>query len=246
MNMQFKNLAAISLSLFFFSCLQTRSDLGANQQSQVYHKKNAENQNAEAETVVPKIDERDELIRTLNGRVESLEGQLQQIQKEKQTSQSAVNPDTQKIALLQEALAKMELQLQRLEGSADKPVSAAISPSAGTKSSDANVKIKKDNKPAATVVATKKQNPFEIAETHFQSKEWKKAILSYQAYVEEFPKGKSVAEAKYKIGVCFQELGLKDEASAFYEEVVAGYAKTESGKKAKIRLSALNSKKSSK
>ncbi len=241
MNMQFKNLVAISLSLFFFSCLQTRSDLGANQQSQVYHKKNAENQNAEAETVVPKIDERDELIRTLNGRVESLEGQLQQIQKEKQTAQSAVNPDSQKIALLQEALAKMELQIQKLEGSGDKPNSTPA-----LKSSDANVKIKTENKPAATVVATKKQNPFEIAEAHFQSKEWKKAILSYQAYVEEFSKGKSVAEAKYKIGVCFQELGLKDEASAFYEEVVAGYAKTESGKKAKIRLSALNSKKSSK
>lgn len=234
------------LNLFFLSCLQTRSGLGSNQQSQVYHKKNIENQMAEAdvknsEAPAQKIDDRDEVIRALNGRVESLESQIQAIQnelmqKEKQTAQAGVSSDSQKISLLQEALSKMESQIQKLEGN-EKPlpqqpqVVAHAAPPVSTVHSG----VKNNTK--------SKLNGFDIAEDYFQKKEWKKAILSYQSYVEEFSKGKSVPEAKYKIGVCFQELGLKDEAAAFYEEVVAQFPKSDFGKKSKIRLTSLNSKK---
>jgi TolA-binding protein len=227
----------ILLLIFTTSCLQTRSESVGNSQSQIYRKKNVENQNTESEVIAPKIDERDELIRTLNGRVEALESRLDQAQKEKQATQSAINPDSQKIILLQEALSKMEMQIQKLEG--EKPSTPLV------KSSDANLKIKKDAVPSKIsekTVVTSKQTPFEIAEDHFQKKEWKKAILSYQSHVEQYPKGKSVPEAKYKIGVCFQELGLKDEASAFYEEVLSQYPKTEPGKKAKIRLASMSAK----
>ncbi len=239
------------LGLTFSGCLQTRSDAGAAAQSQVYHKKNADNQTAEknnSENSQPqKVDDRDETIRTLNGRVESLEAQIEQINKDK--VKSANSTENQKMVLLQEALAKMELQLQKLEG--EKPSS---SPTA--KSSDAelmaNIKdSKKENKTDSKKsslkkeidVPAKKLSAFESAEEFFQKKEWKKAILSFQSHVEEYPKSKSVPEAKYKIGVCFQELGLKDEASAFYEEVIAQYPKTEAGKKSKLRLTGLHSKK---
>ncbi len=243
MKILFKYLILLMTAAVFVGCLQTRS--GSQQQSQVYRKKNIENQNAEVEAPVQKIDERDELIRTLNGRVESLENQIQGLQKDKQTALASGSPDSQKIILLQDALAKMELQIQKLEGTeklTDKS-NLATAQAPPTKSSDTNLNIKKSASTKSETNPAKKQTPFEIAEEHFQKKEWKKAILSYQAYVEEFPKGKSVPEAKYKIGVCFQELGLKDEASAFYEEVLAQYPKSESGKKSKIRLAALKSKK---
>lgn len=235
--MRIQHVAIIALLIVGSGCLQTRSDAGAGYQSQVYRKKNIENQNAEAEAVAPKVDERDELIRALNGRVESLENQIQQLHKEKENSQSAVNPDSQKIALLQDALAKMELQLQKLEGEKEN--------TPNKKSSDANLKLKKETKETSVTPSApeKKQNAYATGEELFQRKEWKKAILSFQSFVEESPKNKLVPEAKYKIGVCFQELGLKDEASAFYEEVLAQHPKTESGKKAKIRLASLNSKK---
>lgn len=232
--MRIQHVAMIALLIVGSGCLQTRSDAGAGYQSQVYRKKNIENQNAEAETAAPKVDERDELIRALNGRVESLENQIQNLHKEKESSQSAVNPDSQKIALLQDALAKMELQLQKLEGEKEHAPSK--------KSSDANLNLKKETTVTPSV-SDKKQNAYATGEELFQKKEWKKAILSFQSFVEESPKNKLVPEAKYKIGVCFQELGLKDEASAFYEEVLAQHPKTESGKKAKIRLASLNSKK---
>jgi TolA-binding protein len=232
--MRIQHIAIIALLIVGSGCLQTRSDAGAGYQSQVYRKKNIENQNAEAETATPKVDERDELIRALNGRVESLENQIQQLHKEKDSSQATMNPDSQKIALLQDALGKMELQLQKLEGEKEHTPSK--------KSSDANLNLKKESTVTPSV-SDKKQNAYVAAEELFQKKEWKKAILSFQSFVEESPKNKLVPEAKYKIGVCFQELGLKDEASAFYEEVLAQYPKSESGKKAKIRLASLNSKK---
>lgn len=232
--MRFQHVAMIALLIAGSGCLQTRSDAGAGYQSQVYRKKNIENQNAEAEAVAPKVDERDELIRALNGRVESLENQIQNLHKEKENSQSAVNPDSQKIALLQDALAKMELQLQKLEGEKEHTPSK--------KSSDANLNLKKETTVTPSA-SDKKQNAYVAGEELFQKKEWKKAILSFQSFVEESPKNKLVPEAKYKIGVCFQELGLKDEASAFYEEVLAQHPKSDSGKKAKIRLASLNSKK---
>ncbi len=49
-----------------------------------------------------------------------------------------------------------------------------------------------------------------MAEVHFKNKEWKKAILSYQKYSEDSPKGKMVAEAKYKIGVSFRPMNFQD------------------------------------
>ncbi len=240
--MKFQILILLVSAFILPSCLKTRSEYGATQQSQIYRKKNIENQNSESETVIPKIDERDELIRNLNGRVESLESQLQQLQKEKIAAQQTVSPDAQKVLLMQDALMKMELQIQKLEGEkSTSATTATASHKASEKSSDSNLGINKENT-AQSAKSSAKQSAFDIAEEHFEKKEWKKAILSYQASVEEFPKGKTVAESKYKIGVCFQELGLKDEASAFYEEVIAQYPKQESGKKAKIRLATLNQK----
>jgi len=228
----------LSTAFIFSSCLQTRSSLGANQQSQVYHKKNIENQTTESESaaeITPqKVDDRDEMIRTLNGRVESLENKIQLIEKEKQMAQAVVNPDVQKIALLQEALIKMESQIQKLENS-EKLAPSQI-PQVVTTTSHTSGKSNLKNKSTA----------FDVAEDYFQKKEWKKSILSYQSYVEEHPKNKIVPEAKYKIGFCFQELGLKDEALAFYEEILAQYPKSDYAKKSKAKITFLNSKKAAK
>ena len=141
---------------------------------------------------------------------------------------STSTADTQKLQLLQDALVKMETQIQRLEAeAAATPVAPSQTVAASKPSSSA---AKKEN---ATTSA------YDTAQDFFGKKEWKKAILSYQKYVDENSKGKNTPDAKYKIGVCFQELGMKEEAMAFYEEVIANYGKAESGKKAKIRLSKL-------
>ncbi|MBK9294536.1 MAG: tetratricopeptide repeat protein [Oligoflexia bacterium] len=46
-----------------------------------------------------------------------------------------------------------------------------------------------------------------------------------------------MAEATYKIGLCFTELGLKKDAKEFYKDVIEKYPKTSWAKKAKYRIS---------
>jgi TolA-binding protein len=225
------------LSLLLTSCLKTRSEVSGQDQNAVYGKKNAENQ-AEAQaaninisqdvngqTALPIADEKDELIRNLNGRVETLENQLATLVKEKET---AVTQDSQKIVLLEDALAKMEAQIQRLE--TELPIN---------KATDKNLKNIEDSEDVRAEVSNKKLGPYEEAQEFFSNKIWKKAILGFNEYTSKYPKGKNVDDAKYKIGVSFEELGMKDEAIAYYEEVAANHAKSEAGKKSKARLAKL-------
>ena len=202
--------------VLFASCqMKTRSQLAGETPEAVYARKNTENQ---LEAQKPAVaDEKDELIRGLNGRVEVLENQLATLAKEKESENAQRE---QKMTLLQEALTKIEAQIHELE---NKPAPVAEKKEELPSSDDLSMK-------------NKKATAYELAQGHFAKNEWKKAILSFQKYADESPKGKNVPDAKYKIGVCFQELGMKEEAMAFYEEVVANYASTEAGKKSKAKL----------
>lgn len=255
-----KNIFKFAYSLVFLislaGCLKTRSEVSEQDQNMIYGKKNAENQmesQSEAAAAVAVIDEKDELIRGLNGRVEVLESQLAAVLAEKEAAKAQ---DAQRMALMQEALTKMELQVNNLEA---ERLNNKDTVDNTFKSSDDLEKLKSENnkpentkpentKPVKAVnekvniekapaeSKTKKLGSYETAEHYLNEQDWKKAIINFQKYTEESPRGKHVAEAKYKIGVCFQELGMKEEAMAFYEEVVANYADTAAGKKSKSRL----------
>lgn len=249
------HLKLLVLVILLTGCLRTRSELGETTQSNVYSEKNAANQmeaqknNGEPSAVaangVTSIDEKDELIRNLNGRVEVLENQLTSLQKEREEEKIQ---NEQKLTLLQEAITKLTNGDTETESnSADKKTNSKENNQESSQdnemlSSD-QVAEKKLNKKENTVVkadkSEKKLSPYDAAESFFEKKEWKKAILSFHKYTDETPKGKLVPEAKYKIGVCFQELGMKDEAMAYFEEVVANYNSTEAGKKSKSRLTKL-------
>lgn len=209
--------AAVLGILSIQGCLKTRSEVAQSEQNFIYRQKNVENQKEayrenSKNPVATGIDQ-EETIRTLNGRLEVLENQISTLQKE--NAQLTQNSDSAKIATLQEALIKMEAQLQKLE--AEKSAAAAM------KASDEAEKAKITKTTSTSSVQNKKPNSYDVAEDFFAKKDWKAAILSYQKFVEDNPKAKIVPDAKYKTGVCFQELGLKDEALAFYEEVSIQY-----------------------
>lgn len=222
----------------FMGCaLKTRSEVNPSEQSFISRRKQQEAQKAEGSKTSSLKDAQtsaadpEETIRALNGRVEVLENNIVQLQKEN-AKLAEPSAETAKIAALQDALSKMELQIQKLEGSG----AAQAAVDAKHKSSDDNLK---PSIPAAELANTKKTS-YDVAEDLFSKKDWKKAILSYQKFAEEYPKSKLVPDAKYKTGVSFQELGLKDEALAFYEEVSVQYPQTQAGKKAKIRIASLS------
>lgn len=240
--------------LLFLStaCLRTRSEVSPNEQSYIA-RKNSEAQKNEsnlehnksegAKLSAQEAAAQEDLIRTLNGRIEVLENQLSQMKSEQSQNQSAV--EAQKLAALQEALTKMELQIQKLESG-----QAAV-PAPAPKSSDANEAASGSKVPEGTKAsdnvkaddnADMKKSDYDVAEALFAQKEWKKSILSYQKFVDKFPKSKLVPDAKYKTGVCFQELGMIEEAKAFYEETSVQFPQTLAGKKSKIRLASLNPK----
>jgi TolA-binding protein len=89
---------------------------------------------------------------------------------------------------------------------------------------------------AGTSASGKKADQFDVAEDLFAKKDWKRAILNYQKFRESNPRSKKVPEAIYKIGVSFQELGMKDEARTFFDEVIAKFPNSAEAKKARTRL----------
>ncbi len=244
-----KILTLVIFMLALSSCLKTRSELGGSEQENVYGAKMASNQmegqqvkgsapDAAVATAPP--DEKDELIRGLNGRVEVLENQLQTMTKDREEERKQYD---QKLTLLQEALVKLENEIHPPadEKSAD---SKAESKPTGMESSDDLAKKDKSGKNAKPEKADakkseKKLSPLEAGEEFYAKQDWKKAILSFHQYTDQTPKGKHVPDAKYKIGICFQQLGMKEEAMAYFEEVAANYASTDAGKKSKSRLAKL-------
>lgn len=75
----------------------------------------------------------------------------------------------------------------------------------------------------------------------FDDKKWTEAITEFQAYRDKAKKSnltntEDFALATYKIGVCFQELKMKQEAKTFYNSVLKKNAQTKAAKYAKYRL----------
>lgn len=200
--------------------LMTRSDVKEAEQRRQYQDQVSTLQKNNAD-VGGRFSEIEDDLRRMVGRVEVLETRLAQsnAEKEKISRESDVNSaeSAKRIQILQEEIARLDGQL------------AAI-----TESQKAQAAA-----PAATTSSGTKKNDFEQGEDLFGAKEWRRAILAYQKYRDANPKGKNFTEATYKMGVSFQELGLKDEARTFYEEVVAKHSKSPEAKKAKTRLNSL-------
>lgn len=218
--------ALIFLSTFVLSaCLKTRGDLRSADEQYVVPSQNTtaganRPQNTAADSSV-RIAELEEQVRTLMGRVEESENALRnknlQAQSESLQSQEQKGELEKKLLAYQEALAKMENQLIQLNAEVQT-----------LRAEKAEIQKKKSFK-----------NAYEEGQSHFDSKDWKAAILAYQKYRDENPKGKNFPEATYRIGVSFQELNMKDEAKTFFDEVVAKYPNSDAARKAKTRLKSL-------
>lgn len=223
-----KSTFTISSVLVFAGCLQTRADMRQGEQRQVLQQQVSTLQKSNAD-VSSRFAELEEQIRFLNGRIEVLENRLEQSQSQtemvRKNSVELIKNQDQKIQALQEELTRMEQEQSTLRNEMA-AVAAKASSSSGSVES---------GKPPVTGV----KNAYEAGEVLFAKKDFRQAILEFQKYREKFPKGKNFATATYKIVVSFQELGLKDEAQSFYEEVIAKFPKSEEARKSKTRLKKL-------
>lgn len=123
--------------------------------------------------------------------------------------------DSEKVKALETEVAQLKTKIGLLE----------------TTVADLNAKAKKEP------VASKREND-DLSEgnTFFAEKKWEDAILAFEDFRKKNPKSKFYAEATFKIGQCFQNLGMKDDAKAFYKEVVDKYPTSKEAGLAKGKL----------
>lgn len=216
-------LALVSLS----ACLQTREDIQKENEERQLKEQMSSIQKSHADADVKYSDIESE-IRAVSGRLEVVEHNQQvNHQSDRQDIEGikkAIDAQNDKIKLIEQHLDQMDARLtQAIQAMANAPAGAAPQVAAAAESSGKKGDAKTYNE----------------GEALFSKKEFKKALVKFQAYREKNPKGPKAAESTYKIGVCLVELGLKKEAKEIYQETVDSYPGTSSAKKAKFRLTQL-------
>lgn len=214
-------------SLFLSGCfMKTRTEVKEQEKRSVMQSQVVDLQKSTAEVSTRFTDLQDEL-RNMNGRIEILEKKYQDVVEENQAlkkgNSDGQSEQTKKIALLQEGLLKLEGQVASLATEIESLRAV------GASASSAASKGKGDEK----------QDHWKVGTELIKSGDYRKSILSLQKYRDENPKGKYFADATYLIGMNFLELGMKDEAKSFFEEVVNNHPKSKVAPKAKSRLKSI-------
>lgn len=218
-------MALVILSTVGCVGLRTREEVNQMQttkqgQSQITQ---LQQQKADAENKVIALQEE---LRQLNGRLDLLERRAQE-----QSAQPTgpTNADViEQMKIFEQQNNALKNKIEELEQKL-----------ASAQKAQAEAAVATVEKAAPAKKEAPAKNSYEEAEALFAKKEWKSAILSYQAYRDANPKGKNYADATYKMGVSFQELKMKDEAKVFFEEVIQKFPKSPSARKAKFRLGQL-------
>lgn len=223
----------ILFSISLVGCLQTRADLrGEAERPMQQQTRSQQQQQAQSQASQPppkvvqasRFDEYDEQLRGLNGRIDNLENQVAVLNAGAQNDKSQISREkqdiTNKFVAYEEALQKLEAQIAALRDEmAKQPVAAATAPVTAGKTGGATLHAE--------------------GQALFTGKKWKDAIVAFSKYRDQYPKGKLYGDATYKIGVSFQELGMKEEAKPFLEEVVAKFPGSKEAQKANYRLKTL-------
>lgn len=226
-------IAALGLSSQILAgCLQTRESTREIEEKQVLRSQVATVQRSTADLNSRFQDIEDEL-RRLNGRIETVENRMSQnnsrIDKADQNLDAKIKENGDKMAAYREELIRLNTEVEQLKSQ------LAAMGEAQKREADSRAA----QAAAAAQAAKKDKGPFASAEDNFESKKWKEAILDYEKYRKSYPKGKFFGAATYKIGVSFQELGMIDEAKAFYEEVIAKFPKSKEAGRASAKLKSL-------
>ncbi len=239
--MKIKNFLLLSLAIPLSACaLMTRDEL----QKQDEEKKQMKDQ----VTHIQRSKADDDLKyndvmadqRSLNGRMDAIdhnhEVSASSVKQELDKLRSLIDQQNEKIKMVQEHIDATEIRLtaaiQAASGGMAIPASPASVKSSVPVSATGGIPVTAQIDPVPA-------GPLAEAETLFRAKDYKKSIVAFQAYIDKNPKGKSLPESTYKIGVCFGELGFKKDAKEFYKDVIDNYPSSSWAKKAKYRLTNL-------
>jgi tol-pal system protein YbgF len=205
------------------------------------------------------LEEMNEEIRILGGRVEEMEYALKQEQQNARELEKKREEKLDRLAELtdqhSERIVRME-QYLNLESS-KKPVAtvAPATPATKPSSEDEIYRSAKQAFDQGDSEAARKgfqefirrypesknadNAQFWIGEIYYREKWYEKAILEYQNVIEKFPKGNKVPAALLKQGLAFSNIGDNANAKLILEELVRKYPKSNEAKVAAEKLKAL-------
>lgn len=220
-------------SLSFAGCLKTRSQLREDTGGAVPQ---------HVETVAPQggyaMDEMKQEITRLTGRLEAME-------RSQQDSRGSKNAEVEELRKLQTRIQELE-QAQMTSIEAIKKLQENL-PQADNvelyKKGRESLKAKKyDEAIKFFSQYLKAQNPefqeeaiYLRGEAYFSEKNFKKAIVDYSKFPEKFSRSPLMPKALLKIAQSFEALGNKDDAFAFYDQLLEEYPKSPEAKHAKKR-----------
>lgn len=218
-----KTIALAATATSLTHCVVTRSQLAENQTpGSRYNAPKAYNapkpisgpmkSSQEVAVLESQLKSYEEQFRTMMGRIEELEA--------KTSTADAAQADAARVKDLEQAIAEMSIQQEALKNE----IKA---------NREAQAQKAKEAQAEANATPT---GDLERADKLFTEGKWEKAAQEFETYRKKNPKSDEISIVTYKIGVCFQELGLKSEAKTFFNNVIKQYPNSKASKFAKFRL----------
>lgn len=221
------------IAAFLSGCLQTRNQVQQQDEKKVMQDqvKILQENRADSQTRFQEL--QTETLR-YNGRIETLEARMASLDRN-MLGQSKMN---------EQQLGEYNTRLKTLEDASlnlNQKMEAMITELQNLRLQLASVEKSSDKKAAKSESAAKvsSKGPYTLAEEYYSKKSWNEAVISYMDYREQNPSGKHYAEATYKIGYAFQQMGKSAQAVSFYEEVSNRFPGSPFSKKAQTQLKSI-------
>jgi TolA-binding protein len=219
-----KLIGLMMFAVLMQSCLDTRDSVKEVEEKQQLQKQVGSLQRSTAD-VNSKFQENDDAINKLSARVDVVDSRSNKhedkMEKALAGRDQKIKELSDKLAVHQDVMTKMDAAISALQGQVaqlSEEVKRVPAPTTSSKSESGE------------------KGEYKAAEDFFEKKQWQDAAISFEKYRKANPKGKHAAEALYKIGVSFQEMGSKEEAKVFYKDVMSQYPNSTEYKKASTRL----------
>ena len=165
-------------------------------------------------------------------------GHLEEVEHEKQEKEKAQEEELKKAT---GRIAELEKQLKDL--SPDMPlVPAGKTPFTAGKDAFAEGHLDEAIAHFTTVLASQEagkdleEATYLRGEAYFKKVQYNKAIVDFSHFPEKYPKSNFHPKALLRIAECFELMGRKEDAKAFYSDLLEKFPKTAEGKLARKRL----------
>lgn len=203
--------------------------------------------------ITVQIDDMLETVARMKGRVEAYDERMSNLEASTSKVQEELDLRFQGLAEQQKIeAAKSEEEKQRAIEDAKKRERLLSNPKAVFKETESLIKTGKPAKARKLVrelqVSKKDDKSFSkyrahaqflLGETYFAEGNFQQAAAEYNAVRKKFARSKWMPNSLFKLGLCFEKLGMKGDAKLFYQTVRKKYRKHKVSKDAAKRLKAL-------